>query len=251
MKVYFIGAGPGDPELLTLKGKAIIERCPVIIYAGSLVNPAVLVWARGDAVKHDSASMTLDEVIGIMMRAHDAGQDVARVHTGDPAIYGAIGEQMERLDVAGIEYEVVPGVSSFLAAAAVLRKELTAPGITQTIVLTRQGGRTAVPERESLEHLARIGATLVIFLSVDKIRETSASLVSAYGYDTPVRVVCRATWPDQKVVEGTLADIAGKVEAAGITKTALVLVGRALLGAGQPSRLYDKDFTHGYRKATS
>ena len=250
MKVYFVGAGPGDPELITLKGKAVIERCPVIIYAGSLVNPAILSWAMPGAARHDSASMTLDEVIAVVAKARDAGYDVARVHTGDPAIYGAIAEQMQRLDELGIEYEVVPGVSSFLASAAVLRKELTAPGVTQTVILTRMGGRTPAPPREDLEHLAKIGATLVIFLSVDKLRDAIARLSPAYGYDTPVRVVYRATWPDQKIVEGTLADIADKVEAAGITKTALIFVGRALLGATEASRLYDKTFSHGYRKAS-
>jgi precorrin-4/cobalt-precorrin-4 C11-methyltransferase len=157
---------------------------------------------------------------------------------------------MQRLDELGIEYEVVPGVSSFLASAAVLRKELTAPGVTQTVILTRMGGRTPAPPREDLEHLAKIGATLIIFLSVDKLRDAAAKLAAAYGYDTPVRVVYRATWPDQKVVDGTLADIADKVAAAGITKTALIFVGRALLGAPEASRLYDKTFSHGYRKAS-
>ena len=250
MKVYFVGAGPGDPELITLKGKAVIERCPVIIYAGSLVNPAILSWARPGAAIHDSASMTLDEVVAVISKAHKEGHDVARVHSGDPAIYGAIAEQMQRLDELGIEYEVVPGVSSFLASAAALRKELTAPGVTQTIILTRMGGRTPAPAREDLEHLARIGATLVIFLSVDKLRDAVGKLAPGYGYDTPVRVVYRASWPDQKTVEGTLADIADKVEASGITKTALILVGRALAGTGEASRLYDKTFSHGFRKAT-
>jgi precorrin-4/cobalt-precorrin-4 C11-methyltransferase len=250
VKVYFVGAGPGDPELITLKGKAVIERCPVIIYAGSLVNPAILSWARPGAAIHDSASMTLDEVVAVISKAHKEGHDVARVHSGDPAIYGAIAEQMQRLDELGIEYEVVPGVSSFLASAAALRKELTAPGVTQTIILTRMGGRTPAPAREDLEHLARIGATLVIFLSVDKLRDAVGKLAPGYGYDTPVRVVYRASWPDQKTVEGTLADIADKVEASGITKTALILVGRALAGTGEASRLYDKTFSHGFRKAT-
>lgn len=236
--------------MITLKGKAVIERCPVIIYAGSLVNPAILSWARPGAAIHDSASMTLDEVVAVISKAHKEGHDVARVHSGDPAIYGAIAEQMQRLDELGIEYEVVPGVSSFLASAAALRKELTAPGVTQTIILTRMGGRTPAPAREDLEHLARIGATLVIFLSVDKLRDAVGKLAPGYGYDTPVRVVYRASWPDQKTVEGTLADIADKVEASGITKTALILVGRALAGTGEASRLYDKTFSHGFRKAT-
>lgn len=236
--------------MITLKGKAVIERCPVIIYAGSLVNPAILSWARPGAAIHDSASMTLDEVVAVISKAHKEGHDVARVHSGDPAIYGAIAEQMQRLDELGIEYEVVPGVSCFLASAAALRKELTAPGVTQTIILTRMGGRTPAPAREDLEHLARIGATLVIFLSVDKLRDAVGKLAPGYGYDTPVRVVYRASWPDQKTVEGTLADIADKVEASGITKTALILVGRALAGTGEASRLYDKTFSHGFRKAT-
>ena len=249
MKVYFVGAGPGDPELITLKGKAVIERCLVIIYAGSLVNPAILSWARPGAAMHDSAAMTLDEVIAVVSKAHGEGHDVARVHSGDPAIYGAIAEQMERLDQLGIEYEVIPGVSSFLASAAALRRELTAPGVTQTIILTRMSGRTPAPAREDLDHLAKIGATLVIFLSVDKLRDAIVKLSPAYGYDTPVRVVYRASWPDQKIVEGTLGDIADKVEASGITKTALILVGRALAGGAETSKLYDRTFSHGFRKA--
>jgi precorrin-4/cobalt-precorrin-4 C11-methyltransferase len=202
-----------------------------------------------DAEKHDSASLDLDEIVAIVRDAARRDVDVVRVHSGDPSIYGAIREQMTELDRLGIEYDVIPGVSSFLASAAALRRELTAPGVTQTIILTRMSGRTPALAREDIEHLAKIGATLVIFLSVDKLRDATVKLSPAYGYDTPVRVVYRASWPDQKIVEGTLGDIADKVEASGITKTALILVGRALTGGAETSKLYDRTFSHGFRKA--
>ncbi len=246
--VHFIGAGPGDPELLTIKGKRLIDEADVIIYAGSLVNPQVLKDAKKEAKIYNSASMNLDEVIEVMKAAEEKGLTVARVHTGDPAVYGAHREQMDRLDQLGIEYDVVPGVSSFLAAAAVLKKEYTLPGVSQTVILTRMEGRTPMPEGEKLADLAKHRATMIIFLSVGQIQLLSETLKESYSQDTPVAVVYKATWEDQKIVAGTLKDIAGKVKEAGITKTALTVVGGFLGDEYELSKLYDKHFTHEYRK---
>lgn len=246
--VHFIGAGPGDPELLTIKGKRLIDEADVIIYAGSLVNPQVLKDAKKEAKIYNSASMNLDEVIEVMKEAEEKGLTVARVHTGDPAVYGAHREQMNRLDQLGIEYDVVPGVSSFLAAAAVLKKEYTLPGVSQTVILTRMEGRTPMPEGEKLADLAKHRATMIIFLSVGQIQLLSETLKESYSQDTPVAVVYKATWEDQKIVAGTLKDIAGKVKEAGITKTALTVVGGFLGDEYELSKLYDKHFTHEYRK---
>ncbi|PNV59913.1 precorrin-4 C(11)-methyltransferase [Clostridium sp. chh4-2] len=246
--VHFIGAGPGDPELLTIKGKRLIDEADVIIYAGSLVNPQVLKDAKKEAKIYNSASMNLDEVIEVMKEAEEKGLTVARVHTGDPAVYGAHREQMDRLDQLGIEYDVVPGVSSFLAAAAVLKKEYTLPGVSQTVILTRMEGRTPMPEGEKLADLAKHQATMIIFLSVGQIQLLSETLKESYSQDTPVAVVYKATWEDQKIVAGTLKDIAGKVKEAGITKTALTVVGGFLGDDYELSKLYDKHFTHEYRK---
>lgn len=246
--VHFIGAGPGDPELLTIKGKRLIDEADVIIYAGSLVNPQVLKDAKKEAKIYNSASMNLDEVIEVMKEAEEKGLTVARVHTGDPAVYGAHREQMDRLDQLGIEYDVVPGVSSFLAAAAVLKKEYTLPGVSQTVILTRMEGRTPMPEGEKLADLAKHRATMIIFLSVGQIQLLSETLKESYSQDTPVAVVYKATWEDQKIVAGTLKDIAGKVKEAGITKTALTVVGGFLGDEYELSKLYDKHFTHEYRK---
>lgn len=246
--VHFIGAGPGDPELLTIKGKRLIDEADVIIYAGSLVNPQVLDGAKEGAKIYNSAKMTLDEVIDVMKEAEEKGQTTARVHTGDPAVYGAHREQMDRLDQLGIEYDVVPGVSSFLAAAAVLKKEYTLPGISQTVILTRMEGRTPMPDGEKLADLAKHQATMIIFLSVGQIELLSETLKDSYSQDTPVAVVYKATWEDQKIVKGTLNDIAKKVKEAGITKTALTVVGGFLGDEYELSRLYDKHFTHEFRK---
>lgn len=246
--VYFVGAGPGDPELITVKGKRKIEEADVIIYAGSLVNPQVLAGAKPEAQIYNSASMTLPEVIAVIKDGAEQGKQVVRVHTGDPSIYGAIREQMTELDRLGIPYEVVPGVSSFLAAAAALKREYTLPGISQTVILTRMEGRTPVPEKETIEELASHQATMVIFLSVGQIEELCSRLVSGgYAGDTPAAVVYKASWEDQQIVTGTLEDIAGKVKAAGIRKTALVTVGRFLGDAFELSRLYDESFSHEYR----
>ncbi len=247
--ISFIGAGPGDPELITIKGKRLIDQADVIVYAGSLVNPDVLGGAKESAKIYNSAEMNLDEVIDVMSTAEKEGLKVVRVHTGDPAIYGAHREQMDRLETMGIEYEVIPGVSSFLATAAVLRKEYTLPNVSQTVILTRMEGRTPVPAREKLVDLAKHHATMIIFLSVGFLDELSSTLITGgYEPETPVAVVYKATWPDQKIVTGTLADIAPKVKEAGITKTALTVVGDFLGDEYELSKLYDKYFTTEYRK---
>ncbi|MSS20465.1 precorrin-4 C(11)-methyltransferase [Pseudoramibacter porci] len=247
--VYLIGAGPGDPELMTLKGKRLIDAADVIIYAGSLVNPKVLEGHKEGAEIHNSASMTLDEVLDVIQTGVEAGKRVVRVHTGDPSIYGAIREQMDRLEEMGISYEVVPGVSSFTASASVLKKEFTLPDVSQTVICTRLEGRTPVPEREQLESLAKHQASMAIFLSVQNIGEVVRRLLTSYPEQTPVAVVQRATWPDQKIVQGTLADIEEKVKAADIHKTAQILVGDFLGDRYELSKLYDPSFSHEFRKA--
>jgi precorrin-4/cobalt-precorrin-4 C11-methyltransferase len=250
MKVYIIGAGPGDPGLITVKGAELVARCPVVLYTGSLVPEAVIARARPDAVVLDSSSMTLDEILDVLVAARDAGHDVARVHTGDPSVFGSTAEQMRRMEALGIEYEIVPGVSSFSAAAAVIGKELTLPELCQTVILTRAEGRTAMPPDEKLEDLARHKATLCLFLSINLMRDVVAALAPAYGADCPVVVVHKATWPDQKIVWGTLADIVDKVKAERLKATSMVLVGRVLTSTDfAESRLYAADFSHGYRRA--
>ncbi len=249
-KIYFIGAGPGDPELLTLKGRRLIRQADVLIYAGSLVNPRILSLKKKDAAAYDSASMSLQEMVALMVREAARGRMIARVHSGDPAVYGAIREQMLGLDRKNISYEVVPGVSSVFAAAAALKKELTVPELAQTVILTRAGGRTKVPVRESLRKLARSQSTMAIFLSVDQIDRVVEELRASYPAGTPAAVVCRASWPDEKIIRGTLATIAARVKAAAIRRQALILVGRALADrkTGAPtSKLYDGKFTHGFR----
>jgi len=246
-KVYFIGAGPGDPELLTLKGKKVIEQAEVIIYAGSLVNREILQFARETAEIHDSAGLTREEIVALMEKAVAEGKTVARVHSGDPALYGAIGEQIELLARRGIACEVIPGVSSFTAAAALLKREYTVPEVSQTVILTRLRGRTSVPEKERLSALARHRASMVIFLSVHLIEQVVAELKEGYPPQTPVAVVKRASWPDAQVVCGTLENIAGLVKAKEMGKTALILVGEFLTAGGKYSRLYDRDFSHGCR----
>lgn len=247
--VHFIGAGPGDPELLTIKGKKLIDSADVIIYAGSLVNKKVLDDRKENAVVYNSAYMTLPEVIQVMKEAEEKSQSVARVHTGDPSIYGAIREQMDALDALGISYEVVPGVSSFLAAAASMKKEYTLPGVSQTVILSRLEGRTPVPEKEKILSLAKHHATMIIFLSVGKIEVLVQLLSESYEKDTPVAVVYKASWPDEQIVYGTLETIADKVKAAGIRKTALVVVGNFLGSEYELSKLYDQNFEIEYRKA--
>ncbi len=246
MTVWFIGAGPGDPDLLTIRGRDLIARCPVCLYAGSLVPEAVIAQAPDDALVMDTAPMTLDEIVAEIEKAHAVGHDVARVHSGDPSIYGAIGEQMKCLDALGIGYEIVPGVPAFAAAAAALKRELTLPDVAQTIVLTRTSMKaSAMPNKEDLATLGASGATLAIHLSVRNLKHVCETLIPHYGEGCPVAVVFRASWPDETIIEGTLADIRQKVRAEKITRTALILVGRVLdPGEHRDSALYDPDHVH-------
>ncbi|MBI4333981.1 MAG: precorrin-4 C(11)-methyltransferase [Chloroflexi bacterium] len=253
-QVYFIGAGPGDRELITVKGKRVLARADVIIYADSLVNPALLRWAKKGAEVHGSAGMTLEEVRQLILQSVKAGRVVARVHSGDPSLYGALLEQIVFLREHGIEYAVIPGVSSVFAAAAALRTELTAPGISQTVIISRLAGRTPVPE--DLRSLAAHHATLVLFLSVASIGKVVAELQAAgYPADTPVAVVYRVSWKDEKMVRSTLQDVAAAVNESGINKQALIMVGKVFspdLKSSDfaASRLYDSTFSHGHRRAT-
>lgn len=253
-QVLFVGAGPGDPELITVKGLRALQQADVVVYAGSLVNPALLEECPEDCEIHDSAPLNLDQVLEILLVACRANKKVVRLHTGDPALYGAIQEQMEALAVAGIGYAVIPGVTATFAAAASLKQELTLPGVSQTLCLTRLAGRTPVPEKEQLQRLAANGGTLCLYLSVGMMDKLVAELLGGgvFSEQTPVAVVYRASWPDERIVEGSLADIAGKVERAGITRQALVLVGEVLAarskGVPEKSKLYDPAFAHGYRK---
>ncbi len=248
MKVYFVGAGPGDPELLTLKAERLLRNCAICIYAGSLVSPAVVGLIPPEAEKHDSARLSLEEIVSLFRKAQAADRDVLRLHSGDPSLYGAIGEQMDALDELAIPYEVVPGVSSFQAAAAALRTELTAPEISQTVILTRTSGRTPLPETQELSCLAAAKATLCIFLSVQKMGEIADQLIPHYGPQCPVAVVHRASWPEQQIIRGTLADIAGRSEVARLKSTTMIIVGQALSRGLPVSKLYDDSFTHGFRE---
>lgn len=247
MKVYFIGAGPGDPELITVKGKKIIEMSGYCIYAGSLVNPDILKYCSKDTRIYDSSSMTLDEIINIIEEAKGDNKDVARVHTGDPSIYGAIQEQMSELDKRGIDYDVIPGVSSFLAAASALKQELTLPGVSQTVIITRIEGKTPVPETEGLEILAKSKATLCIFLSVSEIKKVVKILKPVYGTNCPVAIVYKASWKDEKVIISNLSNIADDIIQNDIKKTAIIIVGDVLSKNFTYSKLYDKHFNHSYR----
>ncbi len=248
MKVYFIGAGPGDPELITVKGKRVIESSGYCIYAGSLVNKEILNYCGEDTKIYDSASMALEEIIQVMEEASKKDTDVARVHTGDPSIYGAIQEQMSELDKLGIDYEVIPGVSSFLAAASALKQELTLPGVSQTIIITRIEGRTPVPETEKLEVLSKTKATLCIFLSVKEIERVAEILKPAYGDDCTVAIVYKASWKDEKIINSDLSNIADATIQNGIKKTAMIIVGEVLSRNFDYSKLYDKHFKHAYRE---
>ncbi|MDB5786554.1 precorrin-4 C(11)-methyltransferase [Caballeronia mineralivorans] len=242
MTVYFIGAGPGDPELITVKGQRLIRTCPVILYAGSLVPEAVLSGHRAQSVVN-TADLHLDEIVALLEAAHAKGQDVARVHSGDPSLYGAIGEQIRRLNMLGISYEIVPGVTAAAASAASLGCEFTLPGISQTVILTRFATKTSMPEGEQLADLARHRATMAIHLGVRHIERIVADLIPHYGAQCPVAVIFRASWPDEEKVLGTLADIAGKVLEKGIDRTALIVVGYVLNAEGfTDSSLYRKPF---------
>ncbi|MCX7302461.1 MAG: precorrin-4 C(11)-methyltransferase [Rhodobacterales bacterium] len=247
MTVYFIGAGPGDPELLTIKAARLIAACPVCLYAGSLVPEQVVAGAPAGARVLDTASMTLDQTHAEILNAHASGLDVARVHSGDPSLYGAIAEQIRRLQADDIPYEIVPGVPAYVAAAAALGQELTIPEVSQSVILTRMSMKsTAMPPGETLENFARSGTTLAIHLGIRALREIERQLTPLYGADCPVAVVYRVGWPDQMIIRGTLADIHAKVREAKITRTALILLGPALAPShGFPdSALYDPAHPH-------
>lgn len=246
MTVHFIGAGPGAADLITVRGLDLIRRCPVCLYAGSLVPREIVAAAPAGARVVDTAPLTLDEIVAEIEAADAAGLDVARVHSGDPSLYGAIGEQMRRLRDLAIAFDVTPGVPAFAAAAAALNCELTLPEIAQTVILTRTATRaSAMPEGESLDRLAETGATLAIHLSITNLARVVRDLAPRYGADCPVVVAYRVSWPDERLIRGTLGDIRERVKAAGITRTALILVGRALVGElVSESRLYAADHHH-------
>lgn len=249
--VHIVGAGPGDPELITVKGFKYLKEADVVIYAGSLVNPALLKYCKEGAAIHNSAHMTLDEVVETIERAEAEGKMTVRLHTGDPAIYGAIQEQMDAFSKRGIEYDVTSGVSSFLATAAALRQEYTLPGISQTVIITRNEGRTPVPEREKLRSLASHQATMCIFLSITMLdKVVQEILAGGYTEDTPIAIVQKASWPEQKIVRGTLQTICEDIKGMNIDRTAMIVVGHCLGAEYELSRLYAPEFTHMFRKAS-
>ncbi|WP_026883852.1 precorrin-4 C(11)-methyltransferase [Clostridium akagii] len=247
--VYFIGAGPGDVDLITVKGRNILSKADIVIYAGSLVSKEHLEFCKEGAEIYNSASMNLDEVVDVYKKASQQGKSIVRLHTGDPSIYGAIKEQMDELHLLNIEYEVIPGVSSFTAAAAAIKKEFTLPGVSQTVILTRVEGRTPVPTGENLEKLASIGASMAIFLSISMIEKVVEQLKKGYGKNVPIAVVERATYEDERIIFGTLDDISEKVKQAKITKCAQILVGDFIDSDYEKSKLYDKNFSHMFREA--
>jgi len=246
MTVWFIGAGPGDPDLLTIRGKNLISTCPVCLYAGSLVPEAVIQYAPKDAYIVDTAELTLKEILNEIKTADRAGHDVARVHSGDPSLYGAIGEQIRGLETLEIDFEIIPGVPAYAAAAALLKKELTLPGVAQTIILTRTAMKACqMPIGEDLDTLGKSGATLAIHLSARNLKHVCETLVPYYGIECPVAVIYRASWPDQKVIKGTLGDIRPKVRAEKITRTALIIIGKVLSDEEfKNSSLYDPSHAH-------
>jgi precorrin-4/cobalt-precorrin-4 C11-methyltransferase len=248
MTVYFIGAGPGDPDLITVKGRRLIRQCPLVLYAGSLVPEALIREANDAAERVNTAELHLDQIIEKILAAHEQGLDVARVHSGDPSLYGAIGEQIRRLDKKGIPYEVIPGVTATSASAAALGRELTLPGISQTVILTRYAGKTPMPDGESLAELARHRATLAIHLGINRLHKIVAELIPVYGAACPVAVMYRTSWPDHGRVLGTLGDIVAKTRARGFHRTALILVGAVLDPPPfDDSFLYDEKKAHVYR----
>jgi precorrin-4/cobalt-precorrin-4 C11-methyltransferase len=246
--VYIVGAGPGDPDLITLKGDRLLREADVVVYAGSLINLELLKRVKKGCALFDSAKMTLEEICAIMVEAARGNQKVVRLHSGDPSLYGALREQMGLLKEHGINFTMVPGVSSFSAAAAAVQKEYTLPEITQTVILTRLAGRTPVPEKEKLGKLAKHGASMVIFLSIQFIGPVVEDLKEGYDPDTPIAVVYKASWEEERIIRGTLKDIARKVQGAGLSRSALILVGRFLGEPVSSSRLYAESFTHGYRE---
>ena len=252
MQLFIVGADPGDPELSTVKGQRLLREADVIIYAGSLVNPALLDYAKDGAEIFNSAHMTLEEVVDTMKAAEAAGKMTVRLHTGDPSLYGAHREQMDLLDEAGISYDVVPGVSSFCGAAAALNAEYTLPNVSQSVIITRMEGRTPVPEGEKLRLMASHGCTMVLFLSTSLLDAAQEELLSggAYTADTPAAIVYKATWPDQQVWHCTVGTLAETAREAGVKNTALITIGGFLGDAYDRSRLYDPTFTHMFRKGT-
>lgn len=249
IKVYFIGAGPGDPELITVKGRKLLDAADVVIYAGSLVNKELLDGIKAEI--YDSAAMNLEQIIEIMQKSLSKNKMVVRLHTGDTAFYSAISEQIERLRELNIDYEVIPGVSSAMAGAAIIGQELTIPEISQTVIFTRMEGRTPVPQNERLGDLAKHKSTMVIFLSVGMIEKVYEELIEGYPENTPFIVIEKASWKEQRVIRGRLRDLVNQVKSANIKKTALIYIGEALLASEadlqKKSKLYDKDFRHEYR----
>ena len=249
--IHFVGAGCGAPDLITLRGKKHIENADVIVYAGSLVNKELLQFAKKDCAIYDSSKMTLEEIIKVIAAAEREGLSVVRLHTGDPSLYGAIGEQMQELDMLGIEYDITPGVSAFSGAAASLKAEYTLPDVSQTVIITRAAGRTGVPGSEDLRSLASHGATMVLYLSAGLLDKVASDLIAG-GYDaaTPAAIVYKATWADEKICRCTVGTLKQAAEAAGITKTALIVVGKFLEGSFSRSRLYDPGFSTEFREAS-
>ena len=251
--VHFVGAGPGAPDLITVRGARLLGEADVVIYAGSLVNPALLENCRADCELHNSAAMTLEQVLAVMERAEAAGKTTVRLHTGDPSLYGAIREQMDALRERGIPFDLTPGVSSFSAAAAALEAEYTLPSLSQSLILSRLAGRTPVPEGEKLSRLAAHGASMVLFLSAGMLPQLQEELLAggAYTPETPAALVYKVSWPEEKLCRCTLGTLAETGAREGIHKTALVLVGDFLAGPYERSKLYDPDFSTEYRKARS
>ncbi len=247
--VYFVGAGPGDVKLITVKGKELLENADVVIYAGSLVNSELLAYCKKGCEIYDSKYMNLEEIVNVMEKAVNENKLVVRLHTGDPSLYGAIFEQFVELDKRGVSYEVVPGVSSAFAACTAIKREFTVPEISQTVIFTRFSGRTKVPEKENLENIAKLRASLAIFLSISYIDELVKALLKGYSPETPCSVVYKASWKDEKIIKGTLENITDLIKTAGIRKTALILVGDFIEPKTYAySRLYEKDFEHEFRK---
>lgn len=248
--VHFVGAGPGAPDLITVRGYNLLRQADVVVYAGSLVNPELLQGCKPGCQCYNSAKMTLEEVVSVLESASKNGCEVVRLHTGDPALYGAIREQMEALDALGVPWDVTPGVSSFSAVAAVMGAEYTLPGVSQTVILTRCAGRTPVPEGEALSSLASHGASMVLFLSTGLAEQVQADLLAGgYDPDTPAAVVYKASWPEERILRCTVGTLAGTVAASGLKQTALITVGDFLSGTVERSKLYDPGFSHGWREA--
>ncbi len=247
--VYFVGAGPGDVELITVKGKKLLSCADIIIYAGSLVNPKLLEYAKSSCKFYNSANMTLEEVMDVILKDEHKNLNIVRLHTGDPSIYGAIAEQMDILNENNVKYEVVPGVSSFFGAAASLKTEYTLPGVSQTVILTRMEGITSVPKKEDIVNLAKINGSMVIFLSTGMLKKLSEKLIEG-GYDesTPAAIAYKVTWEDEKIIRTTIKNLQSEAEKAGIKKTALILVGDFLKGKYERSMLYSPEFSHEFRE---